>query len=153
MLTTARLCLHPASDAELEHLIADQRDETLRQAYREMLAGCRTHPGERDWYAPWLIDAPGGRNVGQLCFRGISPEGVTEIGYGIETGQRGKGYATEALGALAAWAFRNPALKTIEAETDPGNAASMRVLGKCGFAPTGETGGEGPRFALKRERI
>ncbi len=36
----------------------------------------------------------------------------------------------------------------VEAETDPDNKASQRVLEKRGFAPDG-TGVEGPRFVLE----
>ena len=36
-------------------------------------------------------------------------------------------------------------------ETAPDNAASMRVLQKAGFVPTGAVGDEGPRFVWRRE--
>lgn len=36
----------------------------------------------------------------------------------------------------------------VEAETDPDNKASQRVLEKCGFVPDG-TGVEGPHFVLE----
>ena len=38
----------------------------------------------------------------------------------------------------------------VEAETAPDNAASIRVLAKLGFQPTGTLGEEGPRFLLKK---
>ena len=34
----------------------------------------------------------------------------------------------------------------VEAETEPDNRASQRVLEKCGFLPSGTFGEEGPRF-------
>ncbi len=37
-------------------------------------------------------------------------------------------------------------LYRVEAETDPENKKSQRVLEKCGFAPLGIIGEEGPRF-------
>ena len=43
-----------------------------------------------------------------------------------------------------------PGVKGVEAETDPENEKSKRVLFKCGFLPTGEVGKEGPRFALEK---
>ena len=46
------------------------------------------------------------------------------------------------------WAFQHPMVKAVEAETDPDNAASQRVLMKCGFRPNGETGEEGPRYIV-----
>jgi transcriptional regulator with XRE-family HTH domain len=39
-------------------------------------------------------------------------------------------------------------LLPVEAETDPDNAASQRVLMKCGFRPNGETGEGGPRYIV-----
>ena len=36
-------------------------------------------------------------------------------------------------------------------DSDPDNAASQRVLEKCGFLATGEIGEEGPRFIVYKE--
>ena len=44
------------------------------------------------------------------------------------------------------WAFDHPEVVAVEAESDPDNAASQRVLEKCGFLETGEIGEEGPQF-------
>ena len=44
------------------------------------------------------------------------------------------------------WAFRHPGIKAVEAEADPDNVASKRVLMKCGFRSNGEIGEEGPRY-------
>ena len=46
------------------------------------------------------------------------------------------------------WAFDNTGVVAVEAESDPDNAASQRVLEKCGFLATGEIGEEGPRFIV-----
>ena len=32
----------------------------------------------------WMIERRDGEHVGDLCFEGLSEEGVAEIGYGIE---------------------------------------------------------------------
>lgn len=45
-------------------------------------------------------------------------------------------------------AFGQKDVVFVEAETDPDNKASQRVLEKCGFVPDG-TGVEGPRFVLE----
>lgn len=71
-----------------------------------------------------------------------------EVGYGVLPEQEGNGYASEALMAMAQWAFRQPNVVFVEAETDPENKASQRVLGKCGFTPDG-MGKEGLRFVLE----
>ena len=43
-----------------------------------------------------------------------------------------------------------PEVAAVEAETDPENAASKRVLEKCGFALNGIIGEEGPRWAVSK---
>ena len=61
-----------------------------------------------------------------------------------------QGYATEAVKAVLTWAFQNPKVTAIEAETDAENTASKRVLEKCGFVSNGKIGEEGPRFTVTR---
>ncbi len=150
MTESKRLRLYPASREQMERIIAEEKDPALRAAYSEMLEGSLRHPGQWDWYAIWIIERRDGSRVGDLCFKGLSPDGVTEIGYGILEAFQGQGYATEAVKAAAAWAFRNASVTAVEAEAEDGNAASIRVLEKCGFAPKGERGEEGPRFVLRR---
>ena len=149
MIKTNRLTVRAASDEEMRALVAAQEDAELKQAYGEMLDACLAHPGERQWYAAWYIELPTGERVGDLCFKGLSPDGAVEIGYGLLPEYEGQGYATEAVKAVTDWALAQPGVNTVEAETDPDNAASQRVLAKCGFLPTGEMGEEGPRFARK----
>ena len=116
-----------------------------------MLDGCLAHPEQWEWYAIWLIELRDGTRVGDLCFKGLREGGVAEIGYGILDEHQGHGYATEAVKAVLTWAFAQPGITAIEAETDPGNIASQRVLAKCGFVPNGVMGEEGPRFVLARQ--
>ena len=46
------------------------------------------------------------------------------------------------------WALKQPDVIRVEAETEPDNLASQRVLEKCGFLPSGTVGEEGPRFFM-----
>jgi hypothetical protein len=41
---------------------------------------------------------------------------------------------------------RHDGVLRVEAETEPDNTASQRVLAKCGFVPNGIIGEEGPRY-------
>ena len=66
--------------------------------------------------------------------------------YGIQKEYQGQGYATEEVRLALQWAFKHPEVTAVEAETDPDNAASQKVLMKCGFRPNGIIGVEGPRF-------
>ena len=146
LIETARLTLHAASQEEMRRFIDSQTDPVLAAAYREMLQGCLDHPEARLWHALWMIERKDGTHVGELSFKGFNADGSVEIGYGISAPFRGHGYATEAVAAAVAWALRQPGVTRVEAETSPGNAASLRVLEKCAFTPSGATGEEGPRF-------
>ena len=139
MIRTERLCIYPASQEQMEAMITSEQDAELKKAYSEMRDGCLQHPDQWDWYAIW-----------NLCFKGLRENGVAEIGYGILEAFQGQGYATEAVRVACRWAFLHPDVRSLEAETDAGNAASQRVLEKCGFRPNGTFGEEGPRFTLGR---
>ncbi len=150
VINTERLRLYPASREQMEAVIASERDEELKKAYTEMLEGCLRHPDQCDWYAIWMIEKTDGTHIGDLCFKGLRENGVAEIGYGILEEHQRQGYATEAVRAACRWAFRHTEVTSLEAETDAENAASQRVLQKCGFRPNGIIGEEGPRFTLPR---
>ena len=49
-IKTQRLMLAPMGMAELERKIAQLEEGELRQAYREMLDGCKNEPENRLWY-------------------------------------------------------------------------------------------------------
>jgi len=50
----------------------------------------------------------------------------------------GNGYAREAAAAVIDYGFQTLGLETIRAYTDPGNAASQKVLLHCGLQNVGE---------------
>lgn len=152
-METKRLNIYLAAKEDMQRIIAQQTDEDLKSAYREMLQGCLEHPELWDWYAVWMIDRKDGVHVGDLSFKGFPGDGSVEIGYGIEENYRNLGYATEAVAAAAAWALRQPGVTRVEAETAPDNRSSQRVLEKCGFIPNGTLGEEGPRFVLENDKI
>ena len=98
-----------------------------------------------------MIEKIDGTRIGDLCFKGIEANRNPEIGYGILEAYQCRGYATEAVTLALKWAFQHQEVTAVEAETDPDNAASQKVLKKCGFRANGETGEEGPRFIVYRE--
>ena len=150
VIETKRLIIYTASQDEMIGFIEKQTDDILIKAYLEMLRGCLEHPQEWDWYAIWFIELKDGSHAGELCFRGVQSGGSVEIGYGIAEESRGHGYATEAVDAVTAWALKQPGVCRVDAETDPVNRASQRVLEKCGFVTSGVMGEEGPRFCKTR---
>ena len=140
MIKTERLRIYTASKEAMEKLIKSQTDGEMRKAYSEMLDGCLKHPEQWEWYAAWIIELNDGTFIGDLCFKGITPSGAVEIGYGISDEFQGLGYGTEAVDAAVAWALEQPAVTCVEAEIEPCNTASQRVLEKCGFVPNGVMG-------------
>lgn len=148
MVSTERLKIHPLSDDEMQAMIDEERDEGLKQAYSEMLSGSKENPDKRVWYAVWAMRLKDSDMViGNLSFKGLDDNGTVEIGYGISPEYEGRGYMTEAVTAMAKWAVTQPGVLRVEAETDPDNAASRKVLLKSGFLPNGIMGEEGPRFS------
>ncbi len=145
-LVTERLMLCVASKAEMERIIARQTDVVLKKAYQEMLDGYLAHPEQGEWYAIWLVTRHDGVQVGDLSFKGLNEDGSVEIGYGIKDEFQGQGYATEAVMTAVDWALNQDGVLCVEAEAEPDNKASQRVLAKCGFVLNGIVGEEGPRY-------
>ena len=150
MIETKRLRIYPATQNQMEDFIATQTNDILKAAYSEMLENSLKHPDKWEWYAIWMIEQKDGTHIGELCFKGLDLNGVAEIGYGVSEEYQCQGFATEAVKAVLAWAFQNPKVMAIEAETDAENTASKRVLEKCGFVFNGKIGEEGPRFTVTR---
>ncbi len=153
MLEADRLVVYAASEKEMNSIIETERDEHLRNAYREMLRGSLEHEEDWGWYAMWLIVRKDGAHIGNLSFKGSPVDGVVELGYGIAEEYRGLGYATEAVETILEWAFDQPGVTRVAAETEPGNDASRRVLEKCGFRPSGSMGREGTRYEREPDEI
>ena len=80
-----------------------------------------------------MVERASGLVVGGIGFFGPPLSGEVEIGYGIVPSRQGRGYATEALQTMIAMAWADARVRAVVAGTDPGNAASQRVLGKAGF--------------------
>ena len=93
---------------------------------------------------PWilgfnLVERESGGVIGQCGYKGPPNEdGVVEIAYCVKPDHQGKGFATEAAGALVEYAFRHGEVRTVWAHTLPERNASGRVLTKCGFCNVGE---------------
>lgn len=73
-----------------------------------------------------------GRAIGKAgCWR------VAEIGFILHPDHWGRGLASEALGAIIPHVFASLPVERLEADVDPRNAASLRLLGKFGFREVG----------------
>jgi RimJ/RimL family protein N-acetyltransferase len=60
-----------------------------------------------------------------------------ELGYGVRGDERGKGYATEALAAVARWALAEGGIQRAWLTANTDNTASCRVAEKAGFQREG----------------
>ena len=96
-------------------------------------------PDSVGWLAWYFIrsEPPAPRVViGNGGFKGLpSNDGVVEIGYSLFPEFHHQGYATEAVTGLVQWAFANPVVRRVTAQTLPGHRASIAVLERAGFAP------------------
>jgi ribosomal-protein-alanine N-acetyltransferase len=116
---------------------------TLNRAIQIKLKKMESMPANAlPWITYWLIQIKeDGFGAGMIGFKGApDPAGLVEIGYGIDPAYQNKGYTTEAVLALAGWAFKDSRCKRIVApDTLRSNPASNRVLQKCGFSIYHET--------------
>src|SRR5678816_2390125 len=60
-----------------------------------------------------------------------------EIGYSLRADHWGRGLASEAVTVMLDWAIRTLGLHRVEADIDPRNASSRRILTRLGFASEG----------------
>jgi RimJ/RimL family protein N-acetyltransferase len=80
------------------------------------------------------------RLVGGVGLDGSTGDGSEEPALGYWLGQPywGNGYMREAVAAVVDYGFRTLGFETIRAYTDPSNAASQKVLLRCGLKHVGE---------------
>ena len=158
-LRTARLRLRPYRPADFETLFHqlvldpavirfwhDYADPALGVAQRRAMAerdlGSWIEEGIATGYPTWVIEAadpalgPAGDFVGVIGV--FPPENEwgpePEVGYLLASRHHGRGLATEALCAVVADATERLRIPVLVAIVDEPNAASIRVLEKCGFA-------------------
>jgi RimJ/RimL family protein N-acetyltransferase len=132
-------------------LVLQTPDEVL--AWVDSLPPADRAEVSRDWIArvkttepgdPWslsykAIEHASGTSVGGCAYKGPpDADGVVEIAYGIDPPHRGHGFATEVAQSLTEFALASGRVRIVIAHTRPDNAASIRVVEKCGFHRVGE---------------
>jgi len=81
-----------------------------------------------------MLDRAAGRIVGSISlFHADWEVRSAEIGYGVRGDERGKGYAPEALLAVAEWALTEGGIQRAWLTANTDNLASVRVAEKTGF--------------------
>lgn len=121
-------------------------EETLRQ-----FISLSSDPGSGFASFYWVLLEDDERTlVGDGGMLRESP-GRMMIGYALLDEWQGRGFGTEAVGALVEFAFRDPGVDLVVAYTYPDRAASIRVLEKNGFVRSG-AGGEPGTIGFERRR-
>ncbi len=107
----------------------------------------------------WVIEEKAaGRFVGEAGFAdfkrdiGTSLKDTPEIGWVLMPWAHGKGFATEAVGAVVAWGDRHLPAKQSWCMIQPENQASLRVARKCGYREFERTTYKGQPTIVFRRR-
>lgn len=94
-------------------------------------------PGAVGWYGWYALAAARTASAALVGAGGyLGPPdaaGIVEIGYSVASEHQRQGYATEFVACLVAHAWRQPAVRIIQAHTTAANVASVRVLERAGF--------------------
>jgi ribosomal-protein-alanine N-acetyltransferase len=144
LIATSQLDLRPLREADVDPLYEIQGDrEAMRFTYS---APSRVECERRLWTherlraengcAPWVaVLRAEGRVVGWggLGVDPFEPGWGVEVSYFLHPAHWGRGLATELVRAAVAHGFETLTLPAIGAFARPDNAASIRVLEKCGF--------------------
>jgi RimJ/RimL family protein N-acetyltransferase len=148
-LASARVRLRPYRDADADALLALYSDAAVvrywsfapwtRAAEAEAYLQRAAAHAAQGLALPWAIaDAASDVLVGTATLHSLQPEqGRAEIGYALAPAHQGRGIASEALRLLLGHAFGPLRLRRIEADVDPRNIASCRLLEALGFTREG----------------
>jgi len=142
--------LTPEHEAAVQALLADSSvAEVLRVAHpvgpdgaRVMLARDSAERAAGNGHAFAIEDRR--VFVGITALKGIGSGIASELICCVASGQRGKGYATFAIGMTLEFAFRNLRLARVRASVPEINGAAQRVLEKCGFAAVSNAASHDP---------
>jgi ribosomal-protein-alanine N-acetyltransferase len=105
----------------------------------EQIAAARRQAQGGERYEYGVFEVHGGELVGRISLGGISRGALQNayLGYGIDVGHSGRGYATQAVTLAVEVAFRDLGLHRVQAAVVPENKPSARVLEKVGFREEG----------------
>lgn len=134
-------------DGDNRKFVPDEVFETAEDA-GEALAFLISQYGGMDGPLAYAVLTRGGENIGYVQLVPIGG-GDWEIGYHIAEAFTGRGFATEAVRAFLPVMARRVGTDTVYGICLSANAASKRVLARCGFVPAFE--GTGDYQGEKRE--
>jgi RimJ/RimL family protein N-acetyltransferase len=86
-----------------------------------------------------IVERSSNTVVGSINLKGPPVAGDVEIGWGLNTEARGKGYATEASAALIRWVAQQADVISVSATVPDDNYPSQRVAARLGLTRTNQT--------------
>lgn len=150
-MRTARLVLEPLSAVDRDAFVAYRRQPEVAQYQSwsadysaddadDLLADqpSRIAPGTGEWLQIAVRDAASGELLGDLAVHSLADQPDTyEVGVTLAPAARGRGVATEALGALVDRLFTEHRAHRVFATSDARNDAVARLLIRLGFRREG----------------
>lgn len=135
---TPRLTLRLKSPAEVLAWVESLPPEVRAEVSPDWVERARHAPPGDVWALGFtVLERATGAEVGGCAFKGPpDADGVVEVAYGVDEPHQRQGYATELTEALVAVAFER-GVRVVRAHAKADNAASLRVLAKCGFRTLG----------------
>jgi len=119
-----------AQDKEVTHFLTWRPHQTIEQT-KEFIQSCLSVWGHESRF-PYMITLKENDEIVGMIDPRIEGS-KAGIGYVAAHSHWGKGYVTEATGAIIAWAFQRSLIYRVYATTDVENVASRRVLEKVGM--------------------
>jgi ribosomal-protein-alanine N-acetyltransferase len=96
----------------------------------------RDRPEDAAWWNWLVVERESGEAVGSVAFGGpVNADGAVLVGYAIYGEYEGRGYATEAVKAMVAWAFGQPGVREVRALAPVWNTPALRVAENVGMRP------------------
>ncbi|GEQ97522.1 hypothetical protein JCM17844_11590 [Iodidimonas gelatinilytica] len=143
-----------ANRAVMKHITGRprSREETIANIYKNYI-NTEIPPGMGAWSITWRDgDGP---FLGLVMLKPLDGGPEIEVGYRLHPDHWGVGLATEAARRIVSYGFDDLKLETIVGVAMTDNAASQKVLQKCGLRPAGHVSAYGidslAYFALNRE--
>ena len=148
-IDTQRLTVRIVQESDLpDLLVVNGNDEVTRylpyaswssiadaQAWLERMQKSQASGTALQWV---VVDKASSAVIGScLLFQYDAPSARAELGYVLGRAHWGAGLMREALAGVLDCAFYTLALRRIEAEVDPRNVASGKLLKSLGFTPEG----------------
>jgi [ribosomal protein S5]-alanine N-acetyltransferase len=114
-------------------------DPDVAQGLSIHRAALRADPAEVPWRIRLMVLRDERLVIGSINMKGPpGAAGTVEMGWGVDSTYRGRGYATEAAREVLAWLLAQPGIRRVTARIQPENLASIGVARRLGLRPTAE---------------